>query len=108
MCRPSRRGTPKTLGQGDQPFAVVQQPGVAAPHAIGLRGGLFPFSIDEFRGIQPCLLLPREAAIRPRLVRMAGEEQALVDAKLTVVGRQRVRGGVEVLGGNHDVTGRRE
>ena len=60
--------------------------------SCGLDGRALPLVVDELRGVEPGALLRLEADVRPRLVRVAGEQQPLADAEARVVLRERILG----------------
>jgi hypothetical protein len=70
---------------------VAQQPGKPGPDARGLDLSLLPFPVDVFGRIKPGALLRLEADVRPRLVRVAGQQQPLANAEARVVWRERIR-----------------
>ena len=107
---------PPAQGQGgekaDHEFVRVRAqrvvPFVRAPRAseeFGVPGAdpipagerLLPLPVHQTGGVLPGPELPRESAVRPRLVRMSREEQPLRDPEAGVVRGQRVRLPVKVL-----------
>lgn len=85
---PPRDELVRVLAQRNCRRRIAKQPGESLSHALGLSGGLFPLVVDEFSGVKPCALLRVEAGIRPRLVRVAGEQQTLRHAETRVVRRE--------------------
>ena len=77
--------------QRDVAGRIVQQPAPARADLVGNRRGPFPLLVDERRRIQPCLLLRIKGYVGPGLMRMAGEEQSIGDAKPGIVARQAYR-----------------
>ena len=77
--------------QRDVAVVIVQQPAKSAAHVVGDGLRFLPLGIDQLRRIEPRLLLRLEGDIRPRLMRMAGEEQTLADLESRVVNRE-IRG----------------
>src|SRR5690606_12907989 len=80
---------------------AVQEPGVAEADAVGLLEGALPLVVDVLGGVEPRLLLPLEAAVRPRLVRVAGQEEPVRDVEAAVVRRQGVPARVELFRSDH-------
>ncbi len=78
----------RVLPERDVAVGAVQQPPKPRLHARRLLGRTFPLRIYELRRIQPRLLLGLEPDIGPRLMRVAGEQEALGDAEATVMLRQ--------------------
>src|SRR6266567_577267 len=70
---------------------IVQEPCEPAPHLIALCKCEIPHVIDMFGSIEPRLLLRFERHVRPRLVRVAGEQNAFGNAKAGVVLGQLLR-----------------
>ena len=91
----------RVLPQGDHAVAIAEQPCVAAPHPLGFLFGPRPLLVDVLGRVDPCLGLPLERDVRPRLMRVAGQEQPLADPEAGVVGRQGVRGTGELVEGAH-------
>ena len=96
--QPSRDELVRVLAESDVLRAVAEEPGEAGAHGRGLLGRPCPLLIDELGGVEPGALLRLESDIRPRLMRVAGEQQTLADAKSRVVAREGVLGQSSVLG----------
>src|SRR6185295_13405686 len=92
--------------QGIVAGGIVQQPGKALTNAVGLGKGAFPLVIDQLGGVEPGLLLSLETAIRPRLVRMPGEQDARTHFEPGIVGRQGIRSSIELRRRDHRLTAR--
>ncbi len=78
----------RVLPERDVTVGIVQEPPESRAHARGLFDRAFPFVVDELRRIEPGALLRFESDIGPGLMRVAGEEQALGDAKAGIVPRK--------------------
>ncbi len=92
-------------GEGDVAVRIAQKPPVARAHAVGDDGNPVPLVIHVLGGIQPGAPLTLEGHVRPRLMRVSGEQEALRDPEASVVGGERVRRAVQVFGA--DVGARR-
>ncbi len=88
-------------GEGDGAGVVAEEAGVAAADALGLLERARPLLVDELRGVEPGPHLPLEAAVRPGLVGVAGQEQPLGHAEARVVRREGVGGDGEGFNGQH-------
>src|SRR6267142_7035170 len=75
----------RVRGERDAIGRVVQQTRKAAPHLVGLLECVIPNIVNQLSGIEPRLLLGLKCDIRPGLMRMAGEQDALSDAEPCVV-----------------------
>ena len=79
----------RVLAERDLFDVCTEQPREARPDVLRPLFRLCPFVIDQFRRIQPRLLLRIERHVRPGLVGMAGQQQALGDAEAGVVEGER-------------------
>jgi hypothetical protein len=85
------------LGKGDAIRLIAQEAGVPRADPIGLRERPIPLLVRQLRRMQPGLLLSFEPTVRPRLMRVAGEQEAFGDAEARVLRGQGVRGAEELL-----------
>src|SRR5437016_1245818 len=81
----------RVLRERDALRRVVEQPRKAAPHLLGLLEREIPDVIDMLGRVEPRLLLCLEGDIGPRLMGVPSQQNALSDAKTTVVLRQLLR-----------------
>lgn len=89
-CRkPPRDELVRVLAERDVFRCIADQSCEACPYAGRLPGGALPLVVDEFRGVKPGTLLRIEADIRPSLMRVTGEENALGHAEPRVVRGER-------------------
>ena len=58
--------------------------------------GVRPLVVDELCGVEPGALLRGKPGVRPRLMRVAGQQDTFGDPKAGVVGRE--RRGIRILG----------
>jgi hypothetical protein len=78
---PLRQQLVSVLSESDIVWGFAHQPGEAGADGGSLKGRPCPFLVDELGGVEPRVLLRFEADIGPRLVRVAGQQQTLGDAK---------------------------
>ena len=76
--------------QGDLAAGVAEQRPEAGAHLLGLGERAPPLLVDVARGVLEGLDLALERDVRPRLVRVPGQQQPLGDAEARVVVGQRV------------------
>jgi hypothetical protein len=81
-------------GEGDVGARIVQEAGEPGTYLIGPGEGAVPLVVHQLRRVEPRLLECRKADVRPRLVRMARQEQPLRDPEPRVMPRQ--GGGIEL------------
>ena len=86
--QPARDELVRVLAERDVLWPVAEEPREAGAHGCGLDRRSLPFVVDELCGIEPGALLRVEADVRPRLVRVAGQQQPLADSKSRVVPRE--------------------
>ena len=86
--QPARDELVRVLAERDVLCAVADESSEARAHRCGLDGRSLPFVVDELSGIEPGALLRVEPDVRPRLVRVACEQQPLTDSKSRVVPRE--------------------
>ena len=70
---------------------IVKQPPHPLAQALRLRERPLPFEIGVLGRVLPRLQLPLARHVRPRLVRVAGQEQPLGNAEGRVVLRERIQ-----------------
>jgi YVTN family beta-propeller protein len=75
----------RVLAKRDVLCAVAQETREACAHGRRLFGRSRPFVIDELGRVEPGTLLRLEPDIRPRLVRVACQEEAFGDAESRVI-----------------------
>jgi len=63
--------------QRDPLRRIVEQPREPTPHLVGLLEGEIPHLVDVLGGVEPGLLLRFERYVRPRLMRVPSEKDAL-------------------------------
>jgi YVTN family beta-propeller protein len=88
--QPARDELVRVLAERDVLCAVADESSEARAHRCGLDGRSLPLVVDELCGIEPGALLRIEPDVRPRLVRVACEQQPLTDSKSRVVPREGV------------------
>ncbi len=71
--------------QRDVAVTVIQQPTETKADSFGPGEGMLPLVVHEPCGIQPGLGLGVEAAIRPGLMRVPGQQQPFRHAEAAVV-----------------------
>ena len=86
--QPARDELVRVLAERDVVCAVADESSEARAHRCGLDGRSLPLVVDELCGIEPGALLRVEPDVRPRLVRVACEQQPLTDSKSRVVPRE--------------------
>ena len=74
-----------------------EEPGVPRPHTVRTCEGLVPFPVDEAGRVLPGPPLAAEPAVRPRLMRMPGEEKSFGHPEPRVVCSERVRFAAKLL-----------
>ncbi len=84
--------------QGDAPSRVSQEPGESLADPLSLSHRVLPLVVHIARRVQPGSHLAIEATIRPGLVGVSGEQEALRYPESGIVGREGVGGGVEGRG----------
>jgi hypothetical protein len=83
--QPSSDELVRVLAKRDVLCAVAQETRKACAHGRRLFGRSRPFVIDELGRVEPGTLLRLEPDIRPRLVRVACQEEAFGDAESRVI-----------------------
>ena len=81
--------------EGDAASRVSQEPGESLADPFGLGERVVPFVVHEAGRVLPGRLLAVEAAVGPRLVRVAGEQEALRHGEPGIVRCEGVGGSVE-------------
>jgi hypothetical protein len=69
------------LSKRDVRGIVADEPGESGPHGGRLDGRAIPFLVDELRRVEPRALLRFESDVGPRLMRVAGQQQAFSNPK---------------------------
>ena len=75
----------------DRRAGVVEQPPDSLAQPLRLRERPLPLEVRVLGRVLPRLELPLAPDVRPRLMRVPGQEQPLGDAELRVVLRERVQ-----------------
>ena len=96
--QPARDELVRVLAERDVLCAVADESSEARAHRCGLDRRSLPLIVDELCGIEPGALLRVEPDVRPRLVRVACEQQPLTDSKSRVVPREGILCQSSVLG----------
>ena len=78
----------RVLTERDIAVGIVQQATETLLHAGGLLRRAHPFVVDQLRRVEPRPLLRIERHVRPRLMRVAGQQQPFGDTKAGVVGSE--------------------
>ena len=72
------------MGRGAEsyrPVGIANQPAIPFPHAVRPLECVGPLLVHVLGGVEPRLLLAVEAAVRPRLMGVAREEEPFPDAE---------------------------
>ena len=83
--QPSSDELVRVLDKRDVLCAVAQETRETCAHGRGPLGRSRPFVIDELGSVEPGTLLRLEPDVRPRLVRVACQEEAFGDAESRVI-----------------------
>jgi hypothetical protein len=76
--QPTRHQFVRVLSERDVVGVVAQQARKAGAHTRRPLGRALPLVVDELRRIEPRALLCLEGDVRPRLMRMSGEQHRSV------------------------------
>ena len=75
----------RVLPERDVAFRVVEEPPPSGANFVGHLRGSLPLVINQFCRVEPGTLLRLEGNVRPRLMRMAGQQQPLRHTKAGVM-----------------------
>src|SRR5206468_11070380 len=78
----------RVLGERDISVRIVEEPAKAGLYARRLLCCAFPFFVDELRRFEPRALLRLERHVRPGLMPMPVQQQALADAEPRIMASQ--------------------